>query len=294
MRIILIITLIFIVVSCKSNTQKDSPSNYVLDKHRQFSRYTDPSDLAYLYSELPKSLDNLSNLIKKQLIHPFDVGKFANKIPKGREFEDHDFPTVSLMLEELLKRDENGLLESRKPENRLVVACVHHSMLLGSILRHRGIPVRIRSGFAKYIGDRKDIRVSHIICEVWDQEHSEWILVDPDRQKVNFSRNEFEFSYETWTLLRNNNLGNIRYVSKDGNVDRVTFHLLIYDLSYIIGDEESYWEDPSIVSQINEGISDLSEYELQVLDKIAVYLKNPDNHLRELEKIITKNTFLQF
>jgi hypothetical protein len=198
------------------------------------------------------------------------------------------------MLKELLRRDERGLHELRQPENRLVVACVHHSMLLASILRHRGIPVRIRSGFAKYIGDEKDIRVSHVICEVWDQDQCEWILVDPDRHKVNFSRHEFEFSYETWTLLKNKDLGNIRYITRDGNVDRAAVHLLVHDLSYIIGHEKSYWEDPSFLSKINEGITDLSDYEIQLLDKIAIYLKTPDNHLMDLEKMVTENNILKF
>ena len=294
MKTFLIFNLIIILVSCKSNVQKVRPSNYVLKKHLQSSKYTNPGELAYLYNDLPKSLDQLCNLIKKQLIHPFDLEKFTNKIPKGREFEDQTFPTVSLMLAELIRRDGTGLHALRKPENRLVVACVHHSMLLASILRHRGIPVRIRSGFAKYIGERKNIHVSHVICEVWQEEQGEWILVDPDRNKVNFSRNEFEFSYETWTLLRNNSLGKVRYVSRDRNIDRVTVHLLMHDLSYILGNEESYWKDPPIVLKINENISDLADYELNVLDKIAVYLKNPDNHLTELGQKVTENKFLHF
>ncbi len=274
--------------------QKDHSSNDVLNKFRQLSQYTDPGKYAYLYDELPKPLDQLCALVKKQLIHPFDAGEFANKIPKDRTSEDQKFPTVSQMLEELLKRDRNGFVTSRKPEDRLVVACVHHSMLFASILRHRGIPVRIRAGFAKYIGDSKNLRISHVICEVWDNERNTWILVDPDRQKVDFSRHEFEFAHETWSLLRNNSLGDKQYVSRYGNVDSVTAHLLCHDLSYIIGTEEPYWEDPPIVSKINYGITDLSEPELLVLDKIAGYLKDPDNHLNDLVKIQREKPFLRF
>ena len=117
-------------------------------------------------------------------------------------YEEMELPTVSLILKELLKRNENGLAASLKPEERLVVACVHHSMLLASILRHQGIPVRIRAGHAKYIGGRKGIRVTHAICEVWDKEKSRWILGDPDRNRINFPRHEFEFAHEIWTRLR--------------------------------------------------------------------------------------------
>ena len=294
MKVILFATIIFISVSCTATTQKDNPSSYVLNKHRELSQFSTPGEFEYLYKNLPESINELSQFIKKQLIHPFDIQKFGKKIPKDRKFEDRDFPTVTLMLKELIKRDENGLSFSRKPEHRLVVACVHHSMLLASILRHREIPVRIRSGFAKYIGDRKDIKVSHVICEIWDQENRKWMLVDPDRQKVNFSRDDFEFANETWNRLRNNNIGNGRYISRLGNTARVTVHLLIHDISYLLGQEKPYWEDPPIVSRINEGISDLTDIELKVFDKIAGYLEDPDNHLKDLEKIVKENAFLQF
>ncbi len=68
--------------------------------------------------------------------------------------------------------------------------------------------------------------------------------------------------------------------------------MICLDLSYLIGKEEPYWLDPPIVFQIKKGVSDLSEKELQVLDKIAGYLKNPDDHLDELASIQEKTPFL--
>jgi len=296
LMLVIIISLIFIVIfmscSCEARTQGDAPPDSALNKYRQFSPYTDPGEFAYLYNQLPESLDELCILIKNQLIHPFDLGKYAEVIPKNRAYEDQELPTVSLMLKELIKRNENGLVASRKPEEKLVVACVHHSMLLASILRYQGIPARIRAGYAKYIGGQKGIRVTHAICEVWDKEDSEWILVDPDRQRINFPRHEFEFAYETWNHLRNSNLGNKQYISRYNSVDQATVHVICLDLSYLISKEEPYWLDPPIVSQITKGISDLSEEELQVLDKIAGYLKEPDDHLDELASIQEKTPFL--
>jgi len=290
--ILMIFLLIFMSYSCEAGRQEDIPPESVLNQYLQFSPYTDPVEFAYLYNRLPESLDELCFLIKKQLIHPFDLEKYADVIPKNRAYEDMELPTVSLMLKELLKRNENGLAASRKPEERLVVACVHHSMLLASILRHQGIPVRIRAGHAKYIGGRKGIRVTHAICEVWDKEKSRWILGDPDRNRINFPRKEFEFAYQTWALLRNNHLGNEQYISRYSSVDQATVHVICLDLSYQIGKEELYWLDPPIVFQIDTGISDLSEPELQVLDKIAGYLRNPDDHLDEIMLIQEKTPFL--
>ena len=192
--------------SCSNGEQESQPPKRVLDKHLEFSHYTDPGDFVYLYDQLPESLNEICDLIKKQLVHPFDIKKFGDTIPEDRVYEDRSIPTVAQMLEELIKRDKNGFVSTRQPKDRLVVACVHHSMLLASILRQRGIPVRIRAGYAKYIGDDKNIRVSHVICEVCDTERNTWLLVDPDRQKIDFQRKEFKFAFETWARLRNGNI----------------------------------------------------------------------------------------
>lgn len=63
------------------------------------------------------------------------------------------------MLRELLERDKNGLHSERPPNKRLIVACVHHSLLLASILRYRKFLVRLRAGNASYITDDPRINV---------------------------------------------------------------------------------------------------------------------------------------
>jgi len=271
----------------------DTPSADVLNMYLNFSTFTDPGEYAYLYNDLPGSLEELCTLVKKQLIHPFEVDQFSDKIPKDRRIEDRDFPTVFLMLKELLVRDKNGIVVSRKPEDRLVVACVHHCMLLASILRHKGIPVRIRSGFANYIGKRRNIKVSHVICEVWDEQQKKWILVDPDREKVDFNRNEFEFSSETWELLRKHKLKSDRYFSRYDHITQAIVHLLIHDISYILVEEKPYWLDPDIVSEFSLGMSEIPDSTKQIFDLTAGYLSNPDKVLGKIKKLRTDIHFLQ-
>jgi len=283
----------FIHVSCSIQGQ-ESHSSEALTHHLKHSQYTDPGEFAYLFDELPDSMEKLNDLIKKQLIHPFDLKKFSDRIPEGREFEDHAFPTVSQMLEELLRRDKKGLTAARLPENRLIVACVHHSMLLASILRYKGIPARIRAGHARYIGNDNRARVTHVVCEVWDSKRKVWFLVDPDRNRVDFNRQEFEFAFETWERLRKNNITKKYYISRYASVDQATAHVLCLDLSYVIGEEELYWKDPSIVHKIRKGIGDLSKAELQLLDDISQLTRKPDGHLDELIDIKENNSPLDY
>ena len=77
-------------------------------------------------------------------------------------------------------------------------------------------------------------------------------------------------------------------------MDQSTVHLLCHDLSYVIGAEVIYWNDPPIVAKSKSGIVNLSENELQLLDKIAIFLKESDFHLAELAGIQKQTPFLQY
>ena len=71
---------------CRHDSPVDNPSEYVLNQHLEFSQYTDPGEYAFLYKDLPESLDDICDLIKKQLIHPYDAHKFGDTIPEDRKW----------------------------------------------------------------------------------------------------------------------------------------------------------------------------------------------------------------
>jgi len=286
--IILVILLISVLYAVKE--EKPEPSEKVLNTYLQYSPYTDPGPFEYVYDNTPDSIEEICDLIKKQLIHPFDIEKFGDTIPKNRAFGDRSIPTVEGMLRELLLRDNRGLESSRKPQNRLVVACVHHSLLLASLLRHKGIPVRIRAGNAKYIGDDKRVRITHVICEVWNAHNNEWFLVDPDRNKIDFDRQEFEFACETWQKLRDERIERKYYFSRYKSVDQAAAHLVWLDLNYLVKAEEPYWNDPPLVLKIKNSINDISAGELHLLDRTARLLEDPDHNLDDLVEIVKNNT----
>ncbi|MCF8267359.1 MAG: transglutaminase-like domain-containing protein [Ignavibacteriales bacterium] len=291
---LLLLLLQMISVSCSEEAPDFIHSEEFLHRYATFSKYTDPGGFGYLYKDLPESVEDICSLIKSQLIHPFDIEKFGDKIPVNRMNEDESLQTVEEMLNALLNRNNSGLNVSRKPEERLVVACVHHSMLLASILRYKGIPVRLRAGNAKYIGGDKRIRVTHVICEVWDKNRNKWYLVDPDRNRIDFSRNEFEFAGETWQKLRDGDINKRYYISRYKTVDQATAHLVWLDLSYILRAEEPYWKDPEIVTGIENSLNDLTNSEIRLLDNIAALLNSPDSNLSDLERLKADNKSLNF
>jgi hypothetical protein len=288
------LVILMLIVSCSTHEVEPPPSEQILQQYLEYSNFTTPGEFEYLYDNLPTDIKDICDLVKTQLVHPFDIEKFGDAIPKERAYEDRSIPTVEQMLKELVVRDNQGLVASRKPKDRLVVACVHHSLLLASILRHQKIPVRLRAGNAKYIGDDKRIRVTHAICEVWDDQRKIWFLVDPDRQKIDFDREEFEFASETWHRLRSKNIEEKYYVSRYKSIDQASAHLVWLDLSYVTKTEEPYWNDPPLVNKVEKSINDLSSSELQLFDKIAMLLNKPDHHFDELVAIKENSSSLKY
>jgi hypothetical protein len=280
------------VMGCRSGESQEPPSNDTVAMYRAQTDWTSPGEHATMYAHLPCSERRLCELIKRQLIHPFELHKFATEVGEKWRFEDLEFPTVSSMLDGLAERGEPELSTARSPEDRLVVACWHHALLLASMLRHQRVPVRLRAGFARYIGRGSGLHVGHVICEVWDEKGLRWFLVDPDREKVDFSRRAFEFAPEAWESLRDG-ADVSGYRSAHYEDAAAIVHLLSVDMRCVLGREVPYWHDPEIVQASAKGLSPLREEQLGVLDRVASCLRQPDTSLQELAAIQSSNAFLK-
>jgi hypothetical protein len=287
--------LLLLLITCI----QDNPKNIKLEKvdnpldfHKNYSKYTNPGKYTYLFENLPDSLQNLCELIKCQFIHPVDLGPYKNLIPESRHYEDRKFPSAEKLLAGLLVLDSNGLTQEREPENRLVVTCRYHSILLASILKSRGISVRLRYGFAPYLAPGTDLHIGHAICEVWNENEKRWMYVDPDRKMVDFNRDEFETGNEAWIAFRNGEIKNPdKYGVPDTWGEIMILGTIYQDFLSVMGYEPLYWEYP--VNQfLSNNISTVDPQRLKVLDEIANLMNNPDENLNELMKIYKENKFL--
>jgi hypothetical protein len=279
-------------IGCKYDYQKDKPSEDLLSFYKEQSASTNPFEYLSMYEKVDGSVKNTCELIKKQLIHPMEAKEMKDILPEGRYYEDADFPVVYDMLKELNYRNPIGLMATRKVDERLVVACHHHGLLLASILRSKGIPVRIRAGFARYYEKQAGVRFGHVICEVWSEEEQRWMLVDPDRNIVDFSRKKFEFSQVAWHDLRENRADKVKYIAALSEGDLAILHILIQDLSCVVGEEKAYWNEPEFLCANIADLTELNEDKLTLLDTIAFLLKTPDKNLKTLQKLYKNNTFL--
>lgn len=258
----------------KNKFNKDSIS--VLDFYRQYSPYTDPGEYAYLYKNLPDSLPELCHLIRSQFIHPYaELPKYRDIIPKERWDESVNYPTVQSILEGLVTYNSSGLTNDRKPEDRLILGCRENAILLASILKYRGIPARVRSGHVTYL--RPGFHLSHTICEVWNEHKNRWMLVDPSMVKIDFSREQFDFSNELWLKLHNKEINPDQY----GFPGRYSGFVSIVgkvcpDLASILGTEYPVHHYAPILDYAFENNDQLSDEHIETLNRISELMKSID------------------
>lgn len=260
------------ILGCQNVASDKIPPGKWLEFYRTQTERTDPGRYSFLYDNLPQSLDSLCILIRAQLIHPYTAMMMGIKVDNYSQ--DESFPNVESMLGALVSSDSCGLNTKRKKENRLVVASYNHAILLASILRHQGVPVRMRSGFSRYYESNYRVRFGHTLCEVWDREEKEWILVVPELDQIDLGNKRFDYSWEAWKNARERKMDPRRYISPAADGLKSIINFLILDASLVLQDEKLYWDLPKIVMDNPNKISDLSQKQVNALNQLAESLAN--------------------
>jgi sulfatase modifying factor 1 len=280
-------------VPLQKNTYEQADSS-LLNFYRQYSSFTDPGEYKYLYKNLPDSLPELCSLIRSQFInYGWELDMYREQIPKERWNESLKYPTVKSALEGLLSYDSSGLVKDRKPEDRLVLICRDNAILLASILKYRGIPARVRYGFAPPL--IPGFHSNHVICEVWNKNDHRWMLVDPSADMVDFSYDNFDFSNDVWLKMQNKEIDPKLYgmVGQYTGLPMITA-ALCHDLSSILGTEYPHFHYAPIVEQtfINEG--QLSEEQIRLLNRISNMMTSINTKsISELKDIYNNNSQIQ-
>lgn len=153
-----------------------SGSEEALALYRAQSAVTDPVEHADLFATLPGDLPGLARIAGGLIVH-----YFADKWVLGHEVSpdrlgEIDTRTVRGILARLRVLEDSPLTQARPPQRRLVGCCRDYAVLLCAMARHRGIPARLRVGFADYFlpGSHED----HAVVECWDAAAGRWRLID--------------------------------------------------------------------------------------------------------------------
>jgi hypothetical protein len=277
----------------KKNNHLQPVNNKILDFYRQYGFYTNPGDYEPMYANLPDSLAELCKLIKSQLIHPItDLPRYRDLIPQDRSYEDLKYPTVQTILAGLKNYNPDGLIIDRKPADRLVVSCRYHAILLASILKHRGIPVRVRYGFASYLYPK--YHIYHVICEVWSNNEKRWMLIDPDSQIIEISSQQFEFAGDVWTKNQQGKIDPNTYGVPNWWGSHPILDVLCHDLASVLGNEHIYYNRPPISADTTLNVKNMSADQIDIMNKISALMTNVDANFNELQNIYNENKQLQF
>ncbi|MEV1027057.1 hypothetical protein [Streptomyces sp. NPDC050264] len=124
------------------------------------SVYSDPDGLGRLYVGLPDDRSQLACVVRDLMVHRLEGEPFGHVIPQARPHNDAETRYLDDILRIIVERNVAPLTQRREVGDRFVGV---------SFLRHAGIPARLRSGFADYLGP-DGFHGDHMVTEYWDDE----------------------------------------------------------------------------------------------------------------------------
>jgi hypothetical protein len=181
-------------------------SESVLRHYTAHSLLSDPGPYASHLGALPHDMDALHRAINGLLIHIWKVRAFS---PEQLASRPHAVfvRSVKGLLEGALALNAAPLDRERPEHERLIVDCRSFALLLCAALRRRGIPARVRCGFAGYL--EPSHLQDHWVCEFWNGER--WAMEDPDVVKHDLSADDFVTGVRAWSLVRTGEMAAERF-----------------------------------------------------------------------------------
>lgn len=283
----------------------------LIEHYKSFSLFTYPGCyLKYLKDNLPDNIEEIGYLIRKNTIHRA-VLKNGNtqtntdlrygdmtKVLWYRVCEDDVLPTASAMISELFRRDGRGFVTDRNDANKIIVTCRNISILTACILKAKGYPTRVRSGFAAYFqSEWRDSRThDHWINQYWSENTNRWVTIDVDGSiepmlKFNpydIPDNTFDFSADSWLRIRNKEVDEKHFFNEGGTAGLIAVAWeLFYDFHCLMNEEPIYLHTPEITWFVN--FPKLAEADLKEIDSLAKLMQHPDENFDKLTKIWNTN-----
>ena len=153
---------------------------------------SDPGKYKNKLKDVDDEPSEICGLVQGLLIHAFWIEKYGIKRNENRKFTELQSRSVREILEIIFFRNSASLKIPRDPQERITSTCRDFSLLLCSILRSKGIPARLRCGFASYF--EPDHFEDHWICECWDKNKERWVMVDAQLDDLQTEQLKIKFN----------------------------------------------------------------------------------------------------
>ena len=162
------------------------------------SKFTGPGKYQEMYDILPDNIEDLCDITSTLLFSTADLESQDIKSINPEKIQtDITYLTVEEMLDGLSLRSKKDLIKPRvRLSERVATNCRNSSLLLCSMLRHKGIPARMRMGFNCYMHGWVFHGIFHdkALVEYWCSKDCRWKLVDNRLTKFNLERFRIKFS----------------------------------------------------------------------------------------------------
>jgi hypothetical protein len=273
--------------------------------YREQSVFTDPKSNSHLYSDLPQDVQGLASVVQGLLLQPYKlVIKWYEVNPDDVDCDDvFGIRKGEEFLDRIHRMNSDSLVIPRPPSKRLGVICRNFAVLHVSMLRNAGIPARERVGFAGYLDDPKRTWWEHRITQFWNEKEKRWILGDAmmddiqkKARKIEFNtldirqENSFLLAGEVWSGCRSGKLEPMRFGDSETDLGMPPIrYALLHDFAALnkfelLGNDD--WGE-----LIRKKESDLTKYDLELLDKIARVTIDPDRNFDELCELFEQSTY---
>ncbi len=269
------------------------------DHYLSFSTFTNPGLYKELLVALPDDIRELGLLVRQNFVHRTTLAdgntdsntdlRFGDmtKMPWWRQPEDDNLATASAMLAELYRRDERGFIPDRRVEDKLVLTCRYDAIIVASILKAKGIPARVRSGFGSYFEPKQSD--DHWISQYWSDTEGRWITIDVDGSisyigeldPYDISEGQFDWSAKAWLDVRSGKTDpNYFWNAADCRGLMPIAWELFYDFHCLMNDEIVYCHHPKLVCL--DTFPTLKEDQLIEIDDLARLMLEPDENFEHL------------
>lgn len=252
------------------------------------SATTDPGQCTTLDADLPSDVETLVAIVQGLVVDKDFVGFYGLDLDVQTRLGEIDIRYACDIYRRLSEKDPRPLLESREPGARFVGSCRDYALLLCSLLRHLGVPARLRFGFATYFSKSSDSYGDHCVCEYWNEADTRWVLVDPNVDPVVRSRlgvtantldlkcEEFVFATDGWRLARDGKVSPDRFGVPSIGIQGLWFirGSLMRDLAALNKVELLPWDYWGLADRTP--IETLPTAELPLLDALSAMLDKPD------------------
>jgi hypothetical protein len=198
---------------------------------------------------------------------------------------DAQIRPAAAMVERICEIDPTPIVRTRSNTKRFVGNCRHYATLTCALLRYKGVPSRVRAGFAGYF--EPDTWVDHWIIEYWRPSEERWVRVDPQYGDEFFeaydpkatsesaTRSNFLSGGEAWLKCRSGELDPNR--CKMGGVNWGIGEVrgsVLYDVAALNQDEMLPWDVWNQMEAAYRSETDAAYDEL--LDRVGAVVSGDD------------------